>query len=237
MAIDTELSDGDAISKGRIRRAPAQSIPSASLARLPQYHHFLVELAQTGVQQVSCSTIGAAVSCIPVQVRKDLQYTGIVGRPKTGYPVRDLIQAIESFLGWNSVNEAFLAGVGHLGTALLGHERFTSFGLSIVAAFDSDPGKIGSCVCNRPVLAFDTMALLARRMNIRLGIITTPANVAQNVADEMVKGGILAIWNFAPVRLHVPRHITIHNEDLYSSLAALSWQLAQQLQAPRQGAE
>jgi redox-sensing transcriptional repressor len=214
------------------RRAAAFTIPQASLRRLPQYHYFLVQLAQTGITQVSCSVIGQALNCIPVQVRKDLQYTGIVGRPKTGYPVHSLIHSIETFLGWNSVNEAFLVGVGNLGTALLGHERFTSFGLRIMAAFDTDPAKIGTRICQKPVLSFDKLPDLARRMSIRLGIITTPAEAAQTVADAMLAGGILAIWNFAPVRLRVPETISVHNEDLYSSLASLSWQLARRLHVP-----
>lgn len=174
--------------------------------------------------------IGRDLNCIPVQVRKDLQYTGIVGKPKTGYQVNELIRAIEEFLGWNNVNEAFLVGVGNLGTALLGHERFTSFGLRIVAAFDADPAKLGRTVSGQTVQPFATMAGLARRMTIHLGIITTPASVAQRVADEMINGGILAIWNFAPVRLRVPAHICVHYEDLYSSLASLSWDLARRLQ-------
>lgn len=214
------------------RRAASQAIPQVSLRRLSQYHHYLVELAARGVTQVSCSLIGRDLNCIPVQVRKDLQYTGIVGKPKTGYSVRELIGAIESFLGWNKVNEAFLVGVGNLGTALLGHERFTSFGLRIVAAFDTDSGKIGQRIHDKPILAFDAMADLARSRNIHLGIITAPAAVAQDIAEKMIEGGILAIWNFAPVRLRVPAHISVHNEDLYSSLASLSWELARRLHVP-----
>ncbi len=102
----------------------ARSIPQPSLRRLPQYHHYLMDLEARGISQVSCSAIGRDLSCVPVQVRKDLQYTGIIGKPKTGYSVSELIRAIETFLGWNNVNEAFLVGVGNLGTALLGHERF-----------------------------------------------------------------------------------------------------------------
>ena len=179
---------------------------------------------------VSCSTIGRDLKLVPVQIRKDLQYTGIVGRPKTGYAVRELIQAIETFLGWNNVNEAFLAGAGNLGTALLGHERFSRFGLHIVAAFDTDPGKVDQWIHGKAVMPLDKLAELAQRMSIHLGIITTPAEVAQNVADEMVCGGIQAIWNFAPVKLRVPENIIVHNEDLYSSLASLSWKLAQRFQ-------
>jgi redox-sensing transcriptional repressor len=210
------------------------SIPQPSLSRLPQYHHFLVELKIKGVRQVSCSTIGEALNLVPVQVRKDLQYTGIVGKPKTGYLVNELVQSIESFLGWNNVNEAFLAGAGNLGTALLGHERFSRFGLRIVAAFDTDPSKIGQWIHDKAVLPLDKLANLAQRMSIHLGIITTPAEVAQGIADEMAKGGIQAIWNFAPIRLRVPENVIVHNEDLYSSLASLSWKLARRFRVPIQ---
>ena len=200
------------------------------MRRLPQYHHYLVELQARGVTHVSCSAIGRDLNLVPVQVRKDLQYTGMIGRPKTGYAVRELIQAIENFLGWNNVNEAFLAGVGNLGKALLGHERFARFGLHIAAAFDTDPSKIGQWVLDKAVLPLDELAGLARHMSVHLGIITTPAEVAQTVADEMVRGGIQAIWNFAPLRLRVPEHVIVHNEDLYSSLASLSWKLARRFQ-------
>lgn len=161
------------------------------------------------------------MNCVPVQVRKDLQYTGVIGKPGLGYSVDELLRAIESFLGWNNVNEAFLAGAGNLGTALLGHEGFSKFGLHIVGAFDTDPDKIGRSVHGREVMPLHKMGDLAWRMSIHLGIVTTPAEVAQVVADEMVKGGIEAIWNFADVQLVLPKHIVVHNEDLYSSLAPL----------------
>ena len=218
------------------RREPP-SIPQPSLQRLPQYHHYLAEHEGKGISRVSCSVIGRDLGQVPVQVRKDLQYTGIIGKPKTGYSVSELILAIETFLGWNNVNEAFLVGVGNLGTALLGHERFTQFGLRIVAAFDTDPAKIGQWIHERAVLPSDKLADLAPRMSIHLGIITTPSNVAQSVADEMVKGGIQAIWNFAPVKLKVPEHIIVHNEDLYNSLASLSWKLARRFRVPIQDKE
>src|SRR3569833_993172 len=141
-------------------------IPRPSLNRLPQYHHYLSELKDKGISRVSCSLIGSDLNLVPVQVRKDLQYTGIVGKPKTGYSVPELIQTIETFLGWNNVNEAFLAGAGNLGTALLGHERFSRCGLRIVAAFDTDPRKTGQWIHDKAVLPLDKLADLARRMSI-----------------------------------------------------------------------
>jgi redox-sensing transcriptional repressor len=232
MVIDMNLSN-----PLPLNRLEARSIPQPSLQRLPQYHHYLVELETRGISRVSCSAIGQDLGLVPVQVRKDLQYTGIIGKPKTGYSVSELIQAIETFLGWNNINEAFLVGAGNLGTALLGHERFSKFGLRIVAAFDTDPAKVGQWVHEKAVLSLDKLADLAPRMSIHLGIITTPAEVAQAVVDEMVKGGIQAIWNFAPVKLKVPEHIIVHNEDLYNSLASLSWKLARRFRVPIQEKE
>jgi redox-sensing transcriptional repressor len=232
MAIDIKLSK-----EMLIPRLETPSIPQPSLRRLPQYHHYLVEQEAKGITQISCSVIGHDLGLVPVQVRKDLQYTGIVGKPKTGYSVSELIMSIESFLGWNNVNEAFLVGVGNLGTALLGHERFTQFGLRIVAAFDTDPAKIGKWIHEKAVLPLDKLADLAPRMSIHLGIITTPAHAAQAVADEMVQGGIKAIWNFAPVKLKVPEKIIVHNEDLYSTLASLSWKLARRFRVLTQEKE
>jgi len=144
------------------------SIPEPSLRRLPQYHHYLAELQSRGVSLVSCSTIGRDLKYIPVQVRKDLQFTGIIGKPKVGYSVAELVLAIEAFLGWNSVNEALLVGAGNLGTAILGHERFSRFWLQVVAAFDVDPSKIGQYIYGKAVLPLDEMADLVQRMNIHL---------------------------------------------------------------------
>ena len=205
----------------------SRPIPEPSLRRLPKYRHYLGELAQQGIQTVSCSRIGADLNLLPIQVRKDLQITGIVGKPKVGYSIAELTTAIENFLGWNNAKEAFLVGAGSMGTALLGYPRFEKFGLDIVAAFDTDPEKIGRWVHDRLILSVDRLTDLARRMSIHIGIITVPAAAAQRTAELLVGSGILAIWNFAPVTLKVPSGIIIHNEDLYYSLASLSRRLAE----------
>jgi redox-sensing transcriptional repressor len=103
--------------------------------------------------------------------------------------------------------------------------------LNIVAAFDTDPEKIGMKIKGKQVLPLEKLANLASRMHIWLGIITVPATEAQAVADLMVAGGIRAIWNFAPIRLRVPAQVIVHNEDLYCSLAALSQKLSESLKA------
>lgn len=160
MVIDINLSN-----HLRVKRLEAPSIPQPSLTRLPQYHHYLLDLEAKGVTRISCSVVGANLGFIPVQVRKDLQYTGIVGKPKTGYSVAELIQAIETFLGWNNINEAFLVGARNLGTALLGHGHFSKFGLRVVA-----PISRKSCRSGRPECK--------GRHYVRRGLLPQPAPVA-----------------------------------------------------------
>jgi redox-sensing transcriptional repressor len=211
------------------RRKP---IPLPSLNRLPTYHHYLKDAQDKGLTYISCTLIGKDLKLDPTQVRKDLEITEIIGKPKVGYPVGDLIGAIETFLGWNNSNEAFLVGAGNLGSALLGYERFKRTGLDIVSAFDTDPTRIGTQIHGKEVLPLEKLVDLAQRMSIHIGIITVPASAAQKVADLMVEGGIKAIWNFAPVHLRLREDVIVQNEDLYNSLASLSHKLAKVLNVP-----
>src|ERR1017187_1476584 len=206
-----------------------RTVSEPTLKRLPLYHRFLKELLQREQEAVSCTDIGAELNLDPTQVRKDLEAAGISGRPRIGYATAAVVDGIEGFLGWKKVSEAFLVGAGSMGSALLGYRKFEECGLKIVAAFDSDPAKIGRKIHGKHVLALGKLADLTQRMHVLIGIITVPAEEA--VAELLVEGGVRAIWNFAPVRLRVPEHIIVHNEDLYCSLASLSQKLAQALEA------
>ncbi|MCE5323254.1 redox-sensing transcriptional repressor Rex [bacterium] len=196
------------------------SLPT--IRRLPSYLYLLKQLAQNGRDIVSSNHIAQCLKLEPIQVRKDLAITGIEGKPKIGYHVPSLIKAIEEFLGWDSHKEVFLVGAGNLGSALLGYKGFEQHGMKIIAAFDCDECKIGTQIHDRDVLPLEKLPDLARRMNIKLGIITVPAEAAQHVAGVMVSGGIEAIWNFSPVVLEVPEGVVVQNEDLSSGLAVLS---------------
>jgi redox-sensing transcriptional repressor len=200
-------------------------MPEPTLRRLPLYHRFLKELQATKQEFVSCTGIGRELGLDPTQIRKDLESVGVVGRPRIGYVLAQVIEHLEQFLGWNNVNDAFLVGAGSMGSALLGYRKFEQCGLKVVAAFDLDPSKVGTRIHGKHVLLLEKLPNLAQRMHILIGIITVPAAEAQAVADLMVEGGIRAIWNFAPVRLRTPEHVIVHNEDLYCSLAMLSQKL------------
>ncbi len=202
-----------------------KGVPEPALRRLPSYCHFLRRILEDGALMVSCRQIGEALHLDPTQVRKDLACTGVTGRPKVGYAVRDLLTCIEDFLGWNNTREAVLVGAGSLGTALMGYKAMDRNGVKIVAAFDTAPEKAFKSVHKVKVLPMEKMVDLVRRMQIHVGILTVPADGAQQACELMVLAGIRAIWNFAPVALNVPETVLVQNENLFSSLAVLSSRL------------
>jgi redox-sensing transcriptional repressor len=196
-----------------------------TLKRLPLYLRLLRRMKSEGITYASGAVVAKELGLDPIVVRKDLAITGAVGRPRLGFHMDEIITAIEDFLGWSNTSEAFLAGVGNLGTALLGYQGFEQHGLRIVAVFDSNPKMIGKKVHDKTVLDIKKMPELAKRMHVQIGIITATASVAQGIADTMIEGGIRGIWNFTPTKLIVPKHVTLQREDLASSLAVLSHRL------------
>ncbi|HSV56745.1 MAG TPA: redox-sensing transcriptional repressor Rex [Magnetospirillaceae bacterium] len=212
-----------------------QPAPNVTLRRLALYHSVLQRLQKDGREVVSCTRIGEELRFDPTQVRKDIEATGIVGKARIGYEVKALLVVIEEFLGWNNTREAFLVGAGSLGTALLGYERLKSLGLSIIAAFDTNPQKIGSTIHGVEVLPLEKLVDLSRRMLVLVGIITVPDESAQTVADLMVAGGMRAVWNFAPVSLAVPDGVVVEDVQIASSLAVLSKRLSRALALEKKG--
>ncbi len=205
-------------------------IPEPTLRRLPVYYQYLKKLhEEKAPESVSSTQIGKDLNILPIQVRKDLEVTDVVGRPKLGYDVVELLHRIESFLGWDNTTEGFLVGVGRLGSALLNYEGFRDCGLDIVAAFDSNQSKVGTEVNGTKVLHVNKLPNMIRRTGTRIGILTVPSTAAQELADIMVKAGICAIWNFSPVKISVPPQVIVQHENLASSLVVLSKKLTEYL--------
>lgn len=206
-----------------------EAIPLLTLKRLPQYLEALGHLQKAGLKMVPATKIAASTDVHMTQVRKDLAYTGVVGTPKVGHNVDELILAIEHCLNWNDISSCFLVGVGHLGKALMGYSELSKKGLRIIAAFDNSPDLAGSYYQGIQIHSMSKLSNLLSRLHIHIGILTVPAEAAQEVAQEMIAGGIIAIWNFTPARLQVPDHVFVENIDMSSSLAVLSRRVAESL--------
>jgi redox-sensing transcriptional repressor len=92
-----------------------------------------------------------------------------------------------------------------------------------VAAFDQDPEKIGKDLEGIPVHDIDRVEEVSRRESIQMALITVPAAAAQDVADRLVRAGVRALLNFAPVRLKLLENVTVHNIDVALELERLSF--------------
>jgi len=199
-----------------------------TLRRLPDYLHYLQGLDLNIEKYVSAATIAGSLRLHEVQVRKDLAAVSPnSGKPRAGFEITQLIQGIENHLGYHSVDEAVLVGAGKLGQALLSYEGFRDAGLNIVAAFDTDPEINHTSLDGKYVFPMDKLVNLCQRMKIHIGIITVPAANAQEVCNLLIQGGVLAIWNFAPVNLKVPEDVYLRNENMAASLAMISQYLKQ----------
>jgi redox-sensing transcriptional repressor len=196
-------------------------VPEPTLKRLPGYLYYLEKVKEQGVINISAPVIGKDLKCDPTQVVKDIAVTGIKGKPRVGYNTYELIQALENFLGFNRTNEAFLVGAGNLGTALMAYQEHQSLGLKIIAAYDIDAGKIGKTVGGIHVLEYNKLFTLSTRLQVKIGILTTPNQAAQDVAEDLVNCGIKAIWNFTSANLDLPEEIIVQNTSMSAYAAVL----------------
>lgn len=204
----------------------SQTISKSTLQRLPLYLNYLKALPESSYSNISATAIAQSLQLNDVQVRKDLASVSSSGKPKIGYNTKDLIKEIETFLGYDNNNNAIIVGAGKLGKALMSYEGFKEYGLNILMAFDKN--KEVMCEQNL-IMPIEKLPELCKRMRIKIGIITVPAPFAQNVCDLLVESGVLAIWNFAPVHLKVPKGILVQNENMAASLAVLSNHLSEKI--------
>jgi len=200
-------------------------VPEATVTRLSIYSRYLERIDRNGVTSVSSGEIADGVGVSPAQVRKDLAYFGEFGTRGVGYNVKDLMRYTLKILGLDRHWNLILIGAGNLGYALCTYKGFNKRGFSIVGVFDNDLTKIGKRINELEVLPMESMPELIKDQNVRIGIIATPTRAAQEVADYMVKCGLQAILNFAPLPLTLPDYIEVRNVDLSVKLEILTFNL------------
>ena len=209
--------------------AVQKEISKSVLKRLPVYLSYLRAMPETAPDHISATALAQALGMGEVQVRKDLALVSSGSRPKIGYPRDLLVHDIEEFLGYGDPNDAVLIGAGKLGLALLGYSGFAEYGLNIVAGFDADESLVGKIRSGKTILHISKLEEFCKVKNIKIGIITVPAEYAQEVCNLLIANGIQAIWNFAPTHLDVPERILVQNENMAASLALLSKHLNEQM--------
>ena len=193
-----------------------------TLKRLPFYLHYLEELVEENVEFISMPKIAQDLGFNEMSVKKDFSFiTREKGKPRIGHRVSNLLKDLNVFLRCCIKKQACLVGVGNLGKALMGFKGFERYGMEISLAFDVNLEIIGKKMHGITIYHSDEITRLCRLLAVSIGIITVSADSAQAVCDALVKGGVRAIWNFAPIHLKVPDNVVLQNENMASSLAVL----------------
>jgi redox-sensing transcriptional repressor len=203
----------------------SKNISMAVIKRLPKYYRYLEELMKNEVDRISSKELGEKIGFTASQIRQDLNCFGDFGQQGYGYNVKELYSQIGSILGLDRGYEAALVGAGNIGQAVSNYSRFENLGVKITAIFDANPKLIGMKIRNVEIMDIDDMENVLNEHKIDLGIICVPRKNAQAVADELIKGGVRAIWNFAPVDLVVPDYVKVENVHLSESLMTLIYLL------------
>ena len=200
-------------------------VAPSTIRRLSLYLHFLEMCAEAGRPTVSSRALAESGGATPAQVRKDLSFFGSFGRRGVGYPVRELAEHLREILGLGRSYRVVLVGGGRLGAALAHFEGFRDRGFEIAAVYDSDPAKVGAALDGLTVREGAALEadLAARPADI--GVIGVPPAEAQAVADRLVKAGVRALLNFAPVHLAVPAGVSVKHVNLALELDGLAFAL------------
>lgn len=202
------------------------NISKRQLERYPMYLNHLFGLKESGEVMTSAPKIARALGLNVEQVRKDLQaISSKVGRPKFGREIDELISDLKSFLGYNSSSLAIVVGVGHLGQAFMNFKGFNNYGLDIVMGFDCNPDLFGKSINGKPIYNIDDMSAILARHNIKIAILTTPLEAAQEVSNLLINCGIKGIWNFTGAFIYATSGVVIEDMNLASSLAKFSHRL------------
>lgn len=205
-------------------------IPKATITRLSFYYRQLELLEFDGYRMVSSDKLAWLCQVNPAQVRKDLGYFGEFGVRGVGYDVRDLKHQIKKILAVNRKWNMGIAGIGNLGSALIKHQNFSARGFDFVAAFDSDPKKIGQTLPGGlEIMDINNLIDAVQDLDIHIGVITTRPSAAQSVADQFLMASVNAILNFSPIQIHVPECCRVENIDFTIKLDILTYKLKNEM--------
>ena len=200
-------------------------ISESTIHRLSLYFRALSFLEKENYDTVSSKELAQREKLTPAQVRKDLSFFGSFGTRGLGYPVIELKDKISQILGIDRTWRVALIGVGNIGSALVSYKEFQKQGFQIVKLFDNDQRKIGS---NHKGIIISDIKDLEKEIkedNIEIVVIAVPATVAQYIVDDVLKAGVKAVLNFAPVNLKVPPDVYLRNENMSMELEYLSFAL------------
>lgn len=200
-------------------------VAESTIRRLSLYLRLLEEFDAQGIETVSSEALAGRGGTTSAQVRKDLSFFGSFGKRGLGYAVPELMERLRGILGLKRRYRVAMVGAGKIGSALLQYRGFRQRGFDIAAIFDVDPAKIGTRWNDLTIQDVGNMEAVLRAEPVDMAVLVTPADPAQPLADRLVKLGVNAILNFAPVQIVVPEQVVVKNVNLALELETLSYAL------------
>lgn len=198
-------------------------IPKETLKRLPLYLRCLNELILKGHSTLSSKDLSTILPMNSAKIRKDLSYFGNFGTRGVGYELKSLLANIREILNLDKTWRLALVGVGDIGSAVLTYPGFNQGCFQIKLAFDDDPDLIGKQVAGKKIRASKEITPLVKEFDIQIGIVAVPAETAQETVDQLVKGGVTGIINFAPVVLNLNEKTKCAQIDIQTELSKLTY--------------
>lgn len=203
----------------------SRTVPDIVIGRLPQYLRTLQRMADENRIITSSQELAERLGISAAQIRKDLSLFGEFGKQGTGYDIHFLIEKLRSILKVDRVWDIVVVGVGDIGSAIARYQGFTNRGFRVAMLFDKDPVKIGTQVGNFIVQDSRNLVEAVQRAGIKIGMITVPSSEAQSVAEQLIKGGVRAILNYAPISLNVPPYVRVQYIDPVIHLQRMTYYL------------
>ena len=203
----------------------ANKIPDIIIGRLPIYLRALQRMAEKGVQTTSSQELGERVGISAAQIRKDISQFGEFGKQGTGYRISFLIDKLREILKIDRMWDVAVVGAGDMGHALARYPGFVNRGFRIAMVFDNDQQKVGQQIGEFVVQDTSGMLEAIQEAGIKIAMLTVPASAAQVVTDMLVKAGVQAILNYAPISLTVPENVRVQHIDPATHLQRMTYYL------------
>jgi len=204
---------------------PNRTIPDIVIGRLPQYLRSLQRMESENRLITSSQELAERLGISAAQIRKDLSLFGEFGKQGTGYNIHFLIEKLRAILKVDRIWDIVVVGAGDIGSALARYQGFTNRGFRIVMVFDKDPTKIGMQIGNFIVQDSKNLSDAVQRAGIRIGMSAVPSAEAQSVADQLIRGGVRAILNYAPISINVPPYVRVQYIDPVIHLQRMTYYL------------
>jgi len=203
----------------------ANKIPDIIIGRLPIYLRALQRMADKGVQTTSSQELGERVGISAAQIRKDISQFGEFGKQGTGYRISFLIDKLREIMKIDRIWDVAVIGAGDMGHALARYPGFVNRGFRIAMVFDNDPEKVGQQIGEFEVQNTSDLIEAIQKAGVQVAMLTVPASAAQEVTDMLVKAGVKAILNYAPISLNVPDNVRVQHIDPATHLQRMTYYL------------